>query len=67
LNYRLNSRFAELNNKNISEAIKMIPTHDQLIIARKENNYPGYFEPPIIFLPGYKLAFKKTEYIDKKD
>ena len=45
----------------------MIPTHDQLIIARKENNYPGYFEPPIIFLPGYKLAFKKTEYIDKKD
>lgn len=28
LNYRLNSRFAELNNKNIIEAIKMIPTHD---------------------------------------
>jgi|LakMenE01Jun11ns_1017448.scaffolds.fasta_scaffold8410962_1 hypothetical protein len=45
----------------------MIPTHDQLIIARKENHYPGYYEPPIIFLPGYKLAFKKTEYIDKKD
>ena len=45
----------------------MIPTHDQLLISRKENNFPGYTEPDITFLPGYKLSFNKNEYLDKKD
>ena len=67
LNYRLNSSFSKLNNTNIQEALTMIPTHDQLLISRKENNFPGYTEPDITFLPGYKLSFNKNEYLDKKD
>lgn len=32
----------------------MIPTHDQLTIARNEGHFPMYKEPEITFLPTYK-------------
>lgn len=67
LNYRLNTNFASLNNTNIQTAIAMIPQSDQLTISRRQGNYPGYTEPEITFLPGYKLSFTKTEYLDKKN
>ena len=67
LNYRLNTCFAKLNNNNIQDSIGMIHTHDQLTIAREENHYPMYTEPAINFLPGYKLSFTETLYLDKKD
>jgi len=49
MNYRLNTDFASLNNSNMSNAVGMIPTHDQLTLARKEKNYPGYEEAEITF------------------
>jgi len=68
LNYRMNTRFQHFNNTNIeTEAVSLIPTHDQLGIAIKEGNYPDYVEPPITFLPSYKLSNTELVYIDKKD
>lgn len=67
MNYRLNTKFSKLNNSNIQQALTLIPTHDQLLISRREKNYPGYIEPEITFLPGYKLSTTKTEYLEKKD
>ena len=68
MNYRMNTTFAEFNNSNVStDAVGMIPTHDQLVISMLEGNYAGYQEPKIEHLPSYKMDKKKDIYIDKKD
>ena len=50
-----------------TDAVGMIPTHDQLVISMQEGNYAGYKEPKIDHLPSYKMDKKKDIYIDKKD
>ena len=68
MNYRMNTRYQDFNNDNVrTDAINMIPTHDQLTLTLKEGNYPNYQEAPISFLPSYKLAKEQLFYVDKKD
>ena len=68
LNYRLKTTFTDLNNTNVStDAIGMIPTHDQLIEAMEEGYYPGYQEMEINFDPSYKMSTSKHEYVNKRD
>ena len=68
LNYRMNTCFRDFNNANVADqALKMIPTHDQLGISMRSGNFPGYLEAPITFLPSYKLSKSELVYIDKKD
>jgi hypothetical protein len=58
LNYRLNTDYAHLNTSNIKEALENFHTLDQLTHSRSGKNYPGYSEPTIDFLPGYKMSFQ---------
>ena len=68
LNYRLETFYSQLNNSNVvTDAIRLIPTHDQLITATNEGYYPGYVEQEIKFLPTYKMSTKEQFYVNKKD
>jgi len=68
MNYRMNTTFSDFNNTNIDTAFELFPTHDQLMHSMKvDQNYPGYMEPPINFLPSYKMSKTQLQYVDKKD
>ena len=68
LNYRMNTCSQHFNNEHVStDAVNLIPSLDQLVLSRKEGNYPNYEEAPITFLPTYKLSKTDPFYIDKKD
>ena len=68
LNYRMNTTFSDFNNTNIHTALERFPTQDQLIHSMKvDQNYPGYNEAPINFLPSYKMSKKELQYVDKKN
>ena len=61
MNYRMNTFFSQFNNINIDKAPRLFKTLDQLqdsMLIHK--NYPGYCEPPINFLPSYKLSKKSN-------
>ena len=68
LNYRLDTTYREMNNTNVHrDAIRSIPTLDQLTMAFREGFFPSYVEQPITFLPTYKMEKNKPVYINKKD
>ena len=68
LNYRLNSTFNELNDENRDKALEMVQTPgDQFHNSQESGFFVNYNEPKIDFLPTYKLALDKLQYVNKKD
>ena len=45
----------------------MVPTMDQLTVARSLGNFPNYIEALIDFLPSYKMSSEIATYINKKN
>lgn len=67
-NFRFLPTFTEFID-DIDDAMKFIPKHDELTIARRQwHVFPEWHEEPITFMPTYKRDDKSNAvYINKKD